>query len=664
MLFTLLIALAGILLSLSAGLWYSAHRALLDIDETITTIAIPHPFYIERFAEANDLEPEDVLQTIRETVYASDQLQMDERNIFMTLSADATAVPLRTIGFGLEPRLSEVTAQTTSVFAVTIERVDPNYMLTSRWDEETNEIIQYVRLVHTAILNIDEVLHLDEGYLEPARLTFHFNISSDGEAQFEVGKQYILMGNYTPMTLFGASVLAVDYSNVPDYAFFDEVVGMVNDVDDLTDILTTFTGWALGDCCFPMEIRMWTYDRPDHDDDYGRPDHDDDVVNVIEVTDGLENALASDEWIRMQERIEFAQISTDSLQVITTNEANSIYRINQQRHLFSDGRMINWREHRDGARVVMISNQLAERNNLSVGDTVTLELYNHGFRVMTFEFQTGEFGRLRFQTVIVPNSFNRDLYITEPIEFEIVGIMNILTWDISDYALLNNMIIIPDRALDDTVMENLQNEAPTPQHPLMLDTIIVPNGHIDETVDLISSIADGYGGLFRFFDQGYGTLMVALGNLRFGMSWILVLVVAVWISVAFLFSMFYTARKRKEASVLYAIGVSRKDRFTWVFIQSTILILISLGISIAVSLPLLEYIIEMASDLTETFTDSFRDLTLSDAADSGLRSRIPLHRSPLAVIVTAVVGTVLLLVVTGFMSARSAMFKSLTKEVD
>ena len=40
-LFCLLLTLAGTLLCISAGLRYSAHKALLDINETITTIGIP-----------------------------------------------------------------------------------------------------------------------------------------------------------------------------------------------------------------------------------------------------------------------------------------------------------------------------------------------------------------------------------------------------------------------------------------------------------------------------------------------------------------------------------------------------------------------------------------------------------------------------------------------
>jgi len=255
--------------------------------------------------------------------------------------------------------------------------------------------------------------------------------------------------------------------------------------------------------------------------------------------------------------------------------------------------------------------------------------------------------------------YHQDLEITEPIEYTIVGIMNITAAGISDYSISRNLVLIPDKSFSGITGEP-ESQLYIPDFvPLLDDGLIVPNGRIDETRAIINSIVPGYGALFRFYDQGYGSVRMALGNLQFGLSWILGLAVSVWIAIAYLFSFFFIARKRREAAVLNSIGVSRTSRFAWIFIQGSVPVIFSLGISLLISLPLYEYIIEAAAEITEAFTDSFRDLTLSDAADSGIRRRVPLDTSPISMILSAVAGTVTLLVITGFMSAKSVVFKTL-----
>jgi hypothetical protein len=72
--------------------------------------------------------------------------------------------------------------------------------------------------------------------------------------------------------------------------------------------------------------------------------------------------------------------------------------------------------------------------------------------------------------------------------------------------------------------------------------------------------------------------------------------------------------------------------------------------------------LDIAAGVAQEFTDSFRDLRLSDAADSGLRSNIPLNRSPVALLVTVAGGAVITLTTAGFLSAKSSEFKSLSEK--
>jgi len=663
-LFCLLLTLAGTLLCISAGLWFSAHRAILDIDETVTTIAVPNPLAIRRHAEAIGRSEDEVYQMLRTAVYDSGLVELDSRRLYNAIADDILPVPLQVTGFGIEPHIVAHSSQFLAAFVVTCAVVEADYIPTledigeggaffGQWDS--------VRKQYAARFTVDEALHLHHNVDKPLHISIFFNKTQDGISPFEVGNQYIVMGQLAGGGGFqGTQHMGID---MPDVEVTRLIPGAVYDWDELVELLGPHLWWGVEpDLPFPLEIFEYAFE---HEPDDGWP-------GIIELHDSLDDALASPRWHQISEPFDIIDISARSFQVLTTNDANSLFRINQDRNIIYDGRLINAREHARGERVALVGRDFALHNGLSVGDTISLEFYAATIGTRSVIFRFGEFGRYRIANVWVPSEYQYGLEITEPIEYTIVGITNAHLLDVHDHALTKNMIIIPDNSFEGVAGEPMIDQRYVSTEfgfdtlrvathvPLLTDGIIIPNGYIDETIALINSLDSEFGGLFNFYDQGYGTLMAALGNLRFGMSWILGLVSAVWITVIFMFSMFFTARKRKEAAVLCAIGVSKNDRFCWVFTQSSMLIILSLVLSLAISLPLFNYIVDVAGNLAQTFTDEFRVLTLSDAAESGLRARIPLDASPIFLLIISLAGSALLLIVTTIMSARSVVFNSLS----
>ena len=669
-LFCLLLTLAGTLLCISAGLWYSAHKALLDIDETITTIAIPDNFAIHKRASeivhenylpewdedihamltaVRDAE-EEIRRTIREEVYASDKLKMDQRRLFGAFAEDITPIPFRAMGFGAEPFVAFNSGQALAAFIVTCDLIATDNYFHDQSQLPDSDGIGFVYRTSNAHFTVDEILLLHPVHTEPNRIRIYFNRNHDGSAPFELGKQYVVMGRYDRSAGIGDL-----YIEIPDVTAEFSTVGSVNSNDELNNLIRhKIRPFDFSDDSFPIVISEGTYEREFTADDGW--------YSVIKVGNSIEDVKASEEWVTMQDAMDSALVSSASFQVLTTNDPNSFLRLNQNRNLFAEGRTFSSREITEGARVCIVSQQFAEFNELSVGDILPLQMYAADFGSVTTSYMSGDGGRLITTVLRAPTLFNSGLEISQPAEFMIIGIYNTLRLDWGDYAIQVNYILIPDNSFGDLGGELISRLDLSTRAPLLADSMIAPNGMIDETKALIDSIADGYGSLFRFYDQGYNSLLLALGNLRFGMSWILALSVASWIAVLFIFLMFYVARKRKEAALLYAIGVSKSGRFNWVFTQCAVLITLALGISIAVSLPIYGDILEVAAGIAQEFTDSFRDLRLSDAADSGLRSRIPLDRSPAALLVTVVAGAAITLLTAGFLSTRSSEFKSLSEK--
>jgi hypothetical protein len=689
-LFCLLLALAGALLCLSAGLWYSAHKALLDIDETITTIAIPNPFavrlrvdtYIAGYeAEHGEgaVDPDyslwstvmrsdiygnttietieswnteaieqKILQEIRDTVYPSGVLQMDERRVFNAFSDGVEPVPLRATGVGLAPQIVARSPQSTAAFIVECLKIDDHHTFVS-WNPDE---APYLQRHSSAVFTYEEVLHLHSSHKTTRYLTIDFFRNPDGSAPFERGKQYVVIGKFSAAG-GGFSGGATDHLivEIPDVNIIRKEVDMVYTEAEANTLLTYFWGVTISEEDLPMPVKEWVFEY--------QPGSGDGDYSIIELEGNMEEAFASERWARIDEALKIAEISSNSFQIITTNNPNSLYRINQRRNPFAEGRGFSAGEIRDGAKVCLVSVQFAEHNGLSAGDRLPLEIYNTVLGMDMAYYLTAESGLYVSRPLWIPSLYSSDLEVTGPAGHTIVGIYHTLTTDTSEYALSPSMVIIPDNSIGELKGEPA-SRFDTSRRPLLLsDAVIVPNGKIQETIERIDGVAEGYGGLFRFYDQGYESLMRALLNLRFGLAWILVLAAAGWLVVMFLFLMFYVVRKKRETVVLHAIGVSRRKRFGWIFAQCAVLIFLAAGISLAVALPLYGDILTTTGKYAESFTASFRDLTLSDAADSGVRQAMPLVASPRSLIVTAAGATALLLIGAGRMSARASVFNSL-----
>ena len=649
-LFCLLLTLAGLLLYLAVGLWYSAHSALRDIDNSLTTIAIPDSFFIRRYANDNELDETEVLRNLRNRVYPSGPVDLDSRRIYNALSEDIRAVPLQTDGLGLEPALAAFSPQSLSAFVLTCTSIDTNYEFDAFYDEENDRWHYFVIRSYSAVFTVNQVLSLHESFEnEPRNVTINFQRYADESLPFEIGKRYIALGNYS----MGAGLERGFHSltvNVPFAPNIRTVLGNINNEFELVGITGQFHTWVTEDM-YPMQLiefrRGAAFSAADNYD-------------FFEVTGSVEDALQTEDWVRMQQDLANAEISANSFQILTTNDANSLVRLNQNRNLMHSGRMISEREYRTGRRVALVSEEFAEHNGLTVGDAISLQIFETEMQEERFSFfAQGDRGEVRTINVWVGNQFSPDLAVTGTMRYTIVGIINIPANDMSEHAVSKNMIIIPDNSFPG--INGIRSEAAhNSRHPLLIDAIIVPNGHVRETRALINSIGENYAGLFRFFDQGYGTLSVALSNMRTALSWIMGLVTAVWLTVVYLFSMYFTARKRKEASLLASIGVSKQEKFEWIFFQAALIIIVSLIISVIAAIPMFGSILETAATISEDFIDAFRDLTRSDAADLGLRSQMPLSSSPISLIIISAISGVLFLGVTAIMSLRAVSFSSLS----
>ena len=721
-LFCLLLALSGALVSLAAGMWFSAYKGVMDIDRYFTTIAIPETsairayasnYYISRritefetqwgetvelvlpYVERTSYELDgrtyyntfqnpgnadyfgqlvgaevtrEVFQTIESEIFESGLFDTDDRRLFnayvpglITVSVhEAENVP----SLGV---IMDALPQSMSAFIVTCTGVDETYRRSNYtnyfnfdntlentdfiYDEDTGELIYPV--LHPfelerrfeARVSVDEVIYLHNAY--PNREAFNVTFSAmnmDGSLPMELGKRYLVVGRYMQsshslmMNTRAGVVLRLEPLN--------RRTRMLK-VDELTDIdemnafnerffsqvgVYTSTAMINGRFVVLNDKPEW-YELPiaitapvpielSGEYDIGYPGY-----TWFEIEGSLEEALAGEEGKFIETALNVAKYTVNSIMAITTNNVESLVRFNQRRLGLVEGRYFTEAEYQNGDRVVIISDQLAGLNGLKLGDTLSMELY------------PGSLNSLRAYSsdapAWIPSFYYPTMELTEPMEYEIIGIFKSLPIEQSDQAISANMVIIPDNSIGWVEPASDPTAAYYDYQPPLTQTIIVPNGDVAETLEQINALTGGYGMFFRFYDQGFTAVLASMTNLRTGMAWIFALTVVGWVLAALIFISFYIGRKHQEARLLYAMGVGGKKRLAWVMVQAAVVIVVSCGLAVGASLPLYANILERAAVAVEDFTNPDRYAIFSDASEAeGIRNPMPLYTYPYIMVVS------------------------------
>ena len=440
---------------------------------------------------------------------------------------------------------------------------------------------------------------------------------------------------------------------VPDVTMHDTVERVAASSDDLTPVLAALLRryYGLQERDYPLEI-ISTAVESDSQTGY-------EGFSAFEIEGSLEDALASPRREHLKEALNAAMISYNSFQVLTTNNVSSLFRFHQLGKITDVGRAFTAKEAKQGAQVCLISGQFAEENGLSVGDKLPFSLYPPKLTQTMITAAAGEDAGPVDRSYYIPGTFLPGMEVAGPFEFEIIGIYDALTLQSGDYSISSNAVIVPEKSLDAIGATTNEEFATSGRPPLLADAAVIPNGGIDETKAAIDGVIDGYSGFFRYYDQGYFGILSALLNLRLGTAWIFAVAVAGWLAVILLFLLFFITRKRREATLLHAIGVSVKNRFRWIFIQCALLIVVSQAAAFCVSLPLYGDILRNATHAAESFTKSFRDYTLSDGQEAGIRNKMPILEIPFALVAAATGETALLLAAAGVVTRKAVVFKSL-----
>ena len=275
------------------------------------------------------------------------------------------------------------------------------------------------------------------------------------------------------------------------------------------------------------------------------------------------------EMLKKYEQIARAYyINSRSFGVMTTNDLTGIPAFHLGNMFIPEGRMITEEEYASGAKVCMISTDLAKLQGWNVGDKIDFSFYEYN----NFVNATIWGSRLspRYTYTDPDHFFDNG-------EYEIVGVYNVrpLTGtsavSASAVSVPWNTIYIPEKSL-----ENAPAEKDRPVTGALL-TIWLENGKIEPFIERINELGitgakqGDYEARFTFYDQGYSRIQPSLEALSGTAELLLILSSSLLVIAALLLAFFYAQSQKQGIGTMRLLGCSKARAFVVVMLSALII---------------------------------------------------------------------------------------------
>ncbi len=309
------------------------------------------------------------------------------------------------------------------------------------------------------------------------------------------------------------------------------------------------------------------------------------------------------EMLKKYEQIARAYyINSRSFGVMTTNDLTGIPAFHLGNMFIPEGRMITEEEYASGAKVCMISTDLAKLQGWNVGDKIDFSFYEYN----NFVNATIWGSRLSpHYTYTDPDHF------FDNGEYEIVGTYNVrpLTGtsavSASAVSVPWNTIYIPEKSL-----ENAPAEEDRPVTGALL-TIWLENGKIEPFIERMNELGitgakqGDYEARFTFYDQGYSRIQPRLEALSGTAELLLILSSSLLVIAALLLAFFYAQSQKQSIGTMRLLGCSKARAFAAVMLSALIIAvtgaLIGAAIGHALTASVGESIMASANQTPEEF---------------------------------------------------------------
>ena len=503
----LFMAAAIALLSIGISAWRETRAQLERVGERYTTIAVPSPENfrksILREEGADDLTP----LTQQKRKYPG--LLAEEFRGFLTAHVAGCETlscydvgEYRSADFDVYgAAMAVVAAKCTSVQ----DRSRP-IEYTRTLEDGTTEDIKYQDNYYDANFSVEEIVCRHPAYRELPELkevsVYTQIYTANKSIPFEVGKTYLLFG-----VLNGPGAMQSPNGWEP---FLPEYASL--DVD-----LTADNGRAparTGNMLFywqKIEANWGTEEA-----EYYHLLEEDSFPFYAEYTGDWRDFLRTEEGKIWQDTlIPLCELNYESAAVVLTDNIDSLYQFNTGAASLLEGRRFAAAECVNGEAVCLVSAAYAQKNGLSVGDTIHLDFYQTDLKHRRRTLESNK-------DVLIHGPCMPEARLGVQKDYEIIGIYTAPEFEYGQHSFQGDTIFVPKNSVpNSSLYEN-------PNRPLLY-SLILENGRAEEFEEYLASI--DCGGMFEYFDQQYSVLqdtyavmtsnarrLVALGAAAFALA--------------------------------------------------------------------------------------------------------------------------------------------------
>ena len=312
------------------------------------------------------------------------------------------------------------------------------------------------------------------------------------------------------------------------------------------------------------------------------------MVQAVAKLDGtLEEFLADPAnalWVRQMEDWQTRQ---HSVPVLGTPALDTFYLFMKHQAELVEGRMFTESEYDAGSRVCILSDSLAERSGLKVGDTFKLSQFSC---IEENESVVDDMeGKLNNPTIGSPIIMPE--FVTEDEEFTVVGLYKLRDeWVEDSYAITPNTVFIPRKAqITDTFggpnqmreqqifRETLEDDGTVSDREIVTEMLDVENGAygIYLSIELENGKMEDFlleinqdpvlQGQFHTVDMGLEKAFKSIEAMDGAADKLLVIVVLGWFFLLALYAVLYQGSQRQNLGIMRSLGASPKVARSYLF---------------------------------------------------------------------------------------------------
>lgn len=278
---------------------------------------------------------------------------------------------------------------------------------------------------------------------------------------------------------------------------------------------------------------------------------------IVKLTGTAEEFLENEEGALWKRNLEEIEVNNHSFPVIGVDDLNYIADFLRRTAEISQGRNFSAEELDGGAKVCIISDTVAEKNGLSVGDTLQLRFYDN---------DSGIPGNVDVSASLCANpQANYYNALTTPLydadTYTIIGIYDRdVDWvaeSDNNYTFTPNAIFTPKTAIRSEMEYGISG---------FYRTIMLHNGSMDEFAALAT--ASGAAAQFSYFDNGYSAVEDSISSYKELARQAMQVGVIVYGIILLLFMVIYPGQQRRALVLMDSLGARRGKRLRHVLISA------------------------------------------------------------------------------------------------